>query len=282
MLEQNHPVNSQFIDKILAKLRYLIPYSYLIYAIMIMADYSDCFARLFIIDFILMHIILINPKSLYNYDSLMIILFFLWIIENDNEKTDDTCLQTNENIFLIFTLGFFKGALWIMSCAMFIGTGCIIFLLIRDIFFRRNFANQIEVSNGLTQDQIDSLPKFKYNKIDLNGSFSDDKNEVCAICLCDFEQDELMLKLPLCNHIFHSNCVTNWISRNSFCPYCRRQISIHENDKSPIIPQNNVIIEVPPLNNNDEMQIYVSDADPNPKNSYYQLPSEMQILEEKI
>lgn len=43
----------------------------------------------------------------------------------------------------------------------------------------------------------------------------------CAVCLCEFaEQDKLRL-LPMCSHAFHIHCIDTWLLSNSTCPLCR-------------------------------------------------------------
>ncbi|CAN4123993.1 unnamed protein product [Withania somnifera] len=70
--------------------------------------------------------------------------------------------------------------------------------------------------SGLDQAFIDALPVFLYKEIvGLKEPFD------CAVCLCEFsEQDELRL-LPLCSHAFHVSCIDTWLLSNSTCPLCR-------------------------------------------------------------
>ncbi|KAJ7953651.1 RING-H2 finger protein [Quillaja saponaria] len=70
--------------------------------------------------------------------------------------------------------------------------------------------------SGLDQAFIDALPVFLYKEIiGLKEPFD------CAVCLCEFsEQDNLRL-LPLCNHAFHIDCIDTWLLSNSTCPLCR-------------------------------------------------------------
>ncbi|KAM3202937.1 RING-H2 finger protein ATL47 [Capsicum annuum] len=70
--------------------------------------------------------------------------------------------------------------------------------------------------SGLDQAFIDALPVFLYKEIvGLKEPFD------CAVCLCEFsEQDELRL-LPLCSHAFHISCIDTWLMSNSTCPLCR-------------------------------------------------------------
>ncbi|CAE7690980.1 BBR [Symbiodinium sp. CCMP2456] len=41
--------------------------------------------------------------------------------------------------------------------------------------------------------------------------------QTCAICLCDFEEDEAAVQLP-CSHVFHGECITAWLQRSRHCP----------------------------------------------------------------
>ena len=47
--------------------------------------------------------------------------------------------------------------------------------------------------------------------------------EICPICLAEYEQDEELLELVHCRHIFHRPCLVEWhrCSNNKQCPYCR-------------------------------------------------------------
>jgi hypothetical protein len=70
--------------------------------------------------------------------------------------------------------------------------------------------------SGLDQAFIDALPVFLYKEIvGLKEPFD------CAVCLCEFsEQDKLRL-LPMCSHAFHIGCIDTWLLSNSTCPLCR-------------------------------------------------------------
>jgi hypothetical protein len=48
--------------------------------------------------------------------------------------------------------------------------------------------------------------------------------QCCLVCLCDFEAKETGRKLVKCNHLFHKDCIDQWLTtgRNS-CPLCREQ-----------------------------------------------------------
>ncbi|KAL4500514.1 hypothetical protein ABPG72_002938 [Tetrahymena utriculariae] len=47
----------------------------------------------------------------------------------------------------------------------------------------------------------------------------------CSICLVEFgAQDEL--RLTICRHLFHSECLIAWINKNESCPLCRQSFTI--------------------------------------------------------
>lgn len=52
--------------------------------------------------------------------------------------------------------------------------------------------------------------------------------EKCTICLCDFEEQEDVRRLP-CMHLFHILCVDQWFPTNKRCPICRVDIESKAN-----------------------------------------------------
>nr|GMD12718.1 E3 ubiquitin-protein ligase RING1-like [Ipomoea batatas]GMD31331.1 E3 ubiquitin-protein ligase RING1-like [Ipomoea batatas]GME06853.1 E3 ubiquitin-protein ligase RING1-like [Ipomoea batatas] len=47
---------------------------------------------------------------------------------------------------------------------------------------------------------------------------------VCTVCMEGFELGVGGKKLP-CDHIFHQNCLTKWLSLHKSCPLCRFKVS---------------------------------------------------------
>jgi hypothetical protein len=50
-------------------------------------------------------------------------------------------------------------------------------------------------------------------------------NPTCTICLENFEPLSEVKQLPTCHHIFHRNCLTEWLHHHNNCPMCRTNIS---------------------------------------------------------
>ena len=60
-----------------------------------------------------------------------------------------------------------------------------------------------------------------------NPNSADVEVEICAICLEQFREDDGKLIAELnCNskHIFHVNCLYEWVDKNDVCPMCREPI----------------------------------------------------------
>lgn len=69
-------------------------------------------------------------------------------------------------------------------------------------------------SHGLTRLALDALPirTFHHNPRLEPSS--------CTICLCEFEQGDLLVHLG-CDHYFHGECAKKWLAKNASCPVCR-------------------------------------------------------------
>ncbi|KAG8638002.1 putative RING-H2 finger protein ATL19 [Manihot esculenta] len=46
----------------------------------------------------------------------------------------------------------------------------------------------------------------------------------CAICLDEFGSGDLCRLLPLCKHIYHFECINQWLLEELTCPICRSPI----------------------------------------------------------
>ncbi|MCL7049293.1 hypothetical protein MKW94_004971 [Papaver nudicaule] len=61
---------------------------------------------------------------------------------------------------------------------------------------------------------------------------SNNYDENCSICLCELSNGETVRVLPKCKHIFHKECIDEWLPlRSLHCPICRAQVievNIHE------------------------------------------------------
>ncbi|KAK9286868.1 hypothetical protein L1049_015274 [Liquidambar formosana] len=62
------------------------------------------------------------------------------------------------------------------------------------------------------QDLLDSSSRWGNGRVD----------EMCSVCLVEFEREDVVSQLSRCGHVFHTGCIEGWLHRNHFtCPLCR-------------------------------------------------------------
>lgn len=83
---------------------------------------------------------------------------------------------------------------------------------------------------GLGKAAVEALPTFRYTMaINHMGSTEIGALE-CAICLGQFQEDEIGRTLPTCGHSFHLECIDMWLYSHSTCPLCRAILAPDEDD----------------------------------------------------
>ncbi|XP_058804281.1 uncharacterized protein LOC131671683 isoform X2 [Phymastichus coffea] len=79
---------------------------------------------------------------------------------------------------------------------------------------------------GATQQSIENHTfPHKYKRVK-TVEINEDAIDKCTICLSEFEENEDVRRLP-CMHLFHENCVDQWLCTNSCCPICRVDIETY-------------------------------------------------------
>lgn len=84
---------------------------------------------------------------------------------------------------------------------------------------------------GLAKSAIEAIPTFVYRAENHKEGLE------CAVCLCEFEENEGGRLLPKCHHSFHVACIDMWFHSHSTCPLCRASAQ-------PDIPADSVVIRV--------------------------------------
>lgn len=87
----------------------------------------------------------------------------------------------------------------------------------------------------LVHEENIELPNRKFKNItEINNYFgnefdldvlSNESNKTCSICLNEMKQTDKLRKMRDCEHIFHKDCIDNWLLIKSNCPYCRKDCS---------------------------------------------------------
>jgi len=72
--------------------------------------------------------------------------------------------------------------------------------------------------------------KFTYNYIkheqDPEDKKKEDDKKECTICFGELCNGEFIVCLPGCEHLYHWDCLGQWVKVKSNCPVCRKSIRI--------------------------------------------------------
>ncbi|KAL4503350.1 hypothetical protein ABPG72_000956 [Tetrahymena utriculariae] len=49
------------------------------------------------------------------------------------------------------------------------------------------------------------------------------QEEQCSVCLIEFQEDDI-IRITICDHIFHSECLLQWLKSQENCPNCRKDL----------------------------------------------------------
>ena len=91
--------------------------------------------------------------------------------------------------------------------------------------------SMIGILSGRTYQQLTmellpcevKLPVCRFKEPHRGGGSEED---ICSVCLAGFTGEDLVSQLHRCSHIFHYECIENWLHRNHFtCPLCRSFLS---------------------------------------------------------
>jgi hypothetical protein len=48
----------------------------------------------------------------------------------------------------------------------------------------------------------------------------ENSKDICVICIDNIDITDLDISKIDCNHIFHKNCIDEWLNINNKCPIC--------------------------------------------------------------
>ncbi|KAG6620228.1 hypothetical protein I3842_Q075100 [Carya illinoinensis] len=119
-------------------------------------------------------------------------------------------------VSVIFFLGFF--CVYVRQCTNSVirGRFDLATLTVGRNALRSRFAR------GLGADTIKTFPTFLYSTV--KGLKIGKGSLECAVCLNEFEDEEILRLLPKCSHAFHADCIDAWLASHSTCPVCRTNL----------------------------------------------------------
>lgn len=86
-------------------------------------------------------------------------------------------------------------------------------------------------ARGLDPAVIQTFPTLVYSEV--KGLKIGKGALECAVCLCEFEDDETLRLIPKCDHVFHPDCIDAWLVSHTTCPVCRANLTPGPDDPVP-------------------------------------------------
>lgn len=86
-------------------------------------------------------------------------------------------------------------------------------------------SSELDVASGsapAAKSAVEALEKFIYK-----GSSEDGEESTlmtCAICMEEVMSGSQLTRMP-CSHLFHGDCLSQWLCRNQTCPLCRHELT---------------------------------------------------------
>ncbi|KDP23544.1 hypothetical protein JCGZ_23377 [Jatropha curcas] len=94
-----------------------------------------------------------------------------------------------------------------------------------------NRSRRAAASRGLDASVIETFPTLVYSEV--KGLKIGQSALECAVCLCEFEDDETLRLIPKCDHVFHPDCIDTWLASHTTCPVCRANLTPQPDDPAP-------------------------------------------------
>ena len=96
---------------------------------------------------------------------------------------------------------------------------------------------QENLTKPLKEEEFKKMTEGKYSDL-IKSTETKDSN--CSVCMSTFESNDIV-KLTNCNHMFHVDCLNDWIENNHSCPICRGDLGDYEiRDKNIVIKESNL------------------------------------------
>ncbi|XP_028806179.1 E3 ubiquitin-protein ligase ATL6-like [Neltuma alba] len=78
-------------------------------------------------------------------------------------------------------------------------------------------------SQGIDPKLLNTFPILVYSNI--KHLRLDSAALECAVCLSEFDHHDSLRLLPICNHVFHPQCIDAWLGSHVTCPVCRTRLT---------------------------------------------------------
>ena len=94
-------------------------------------------------------------------------------------------------------------------------------------FYRESYTYQpLDEHQEIDPHLRDNMPNFIYQP-GVSGMVPFEERK-CAWCQEEFTCGDQLSSLPSCGHVFHSDCIGDYMLRRNTCPVCRQPIALPE------------------------------------------------------
>lgn len=97
-----------------------------------------------------------------------------------------------------------------------------------DRFCRNNIMPQIGSADIIPSYKLNSVESYKTDGSSISYfsyedvSIEDEESEMCAVCICPYEEGDVRVFSKHCSHVFHKDCIFEWLVKgHNECPCCR-------------------------------------------------------------
>ena len=59
----------------------------------------------------------------------------------------------------------------------------------------------------------------------IDESLTNSSENVCIVCLREYEEGDIIRKINNCSHYFHTGCIERWLCQHDCCPTCRCNVT---------------------------------------------------------
>lgn len=183
-----------------------------------------------------------NPRmysvaGLYSASRLLNLFWFIWAICGVVWTfTAKSCSQSTPYIYkALLSLTIWHSVLFCLPVLLCCCSVPIVFLIYN--FCPGRFG--IKIPRRASKRTINSNTTAKKFKPEL---LSKDR-ATCAICLCDYSENE-DIRFLRCGHHFHDSCIVTWLMKNKTCPFCKQDIE--DKDAKVLLQPQPTFAQLPP------------------------------------
>ncbi|KAJ7974820.1 RING-H2 finger protein [Quillaja saponaria] len=77
---------------------------------------------------------------------------------------------------------------------------------------------------GIDESTLSKYPLLLFSHAKVLKKVADSTTCCCSICLTEYKDTDLLRLLPDCDHLFHQNCIDQWLRLHPLCPVCRNSL----------------------------------------------------------